>query len=1057
MDASSPSPRPSALPRMSRLPMPNARSTAGAASPSPMASPIVTSRGSPSRGAFSASRPARPAFHQSSSTTTPTKASLAKPNMGSKIQRTTDAQCSKPPSPKDSPLEGSPPLAIDESTSREEGMDEAGDIQRSEDVAAHDLSNLENKEQSSEQGKHRASLSDRTIDTLSHMAQLPTPDRRKSSFFNPEAGPDPRSGRRRSSISTSSSGPQAETRSELRRPSQTGSREPSFATPSRSKPPSSSHANIKTSNSPKGSPLVKKGGIHGGRGPMFPPRHDGVTSSDPTKSPSPKPAEKRKIPPARSNMNPSAPASPAIAGRVLTTSSLNTPSKAATPVRTYSTPKRATPAGRKGPQTPLTDSKVSQASQKGTVPVASGDDDDSAVQKTRVAKSSSVLRETIAKAKAARKAEERNPSPERAPETPTATSATVDHFDFDFRPGSPSKDMVEEKNIGLLRKRVDAARVGGSLNICAMGLKEIPQEVLNMYDLEALDATNGAWYESVDLVRFFAADNEIEKIGSDVFPDRDPRESLENEDDKGNQFAGIELLDLRGNLLQALPTGLRWLERLSSLNLSSNSLGVECFDVISQCSNIRDLRLAHNGMQGILSKGIVALKKLEKLDVRGNTLTGLPVKFDELKNLKVLNLNENQFSSVPAYLFNTLSLSELLIADNNLEGALIPDGIDRVPCLQNLQLAHNALTTLAESSTVSFPALQQLNVSCNRITALPDVSSWVQLLDFVAEHNKISALPTGFTRLPKVKNVNLTSNDLRVLDDRIGLMESLDVFIISNNPLRQRRYLNMVTDDLKNELLSRLTPEDETTNTDGPDASTTQDASTPSLPDSTHPADPNAWPVSNGTLDRSSTQLSTLSATDLSRVGAHTAVRTLDLHHNLLPSIPLTITTFSTTLQHLNLSHNPLSATTYLTEPLSLPRLQTLNLSCTSLPSLTPLLTHLTAPLLSNLNVSTNRITHLPPLRAHFPALTHLFASENAIAQLTVDAVDGLKVVELQSNDIGHLPPRLGLVKGIQKLEVGGNSFKVPRWTVLEKGTEAVLDWLRGRVPEGEGEGEDKE
>ena len=39
------------------------------------------------------------------------------------------------------------------------------------------------------------------------------------------------------------------------------------------------------------------------------------------------------------------------------------------------------------------------------------------------------------------------------------------------------------------------------------------------------------------------------------------------------------------------------------------------------------------------------------------------------------------------------------------------------------------------------------------------------------------------------------------------------------------------------------------------------------------------------------------------------------------------------------------------------------------------------------------------------------------------------------------------LLGNLEKLEVTGNRFRVPRWNVLERGTEATLRWLRGRVP----------
>jgi len=142
-------------------------------------------------------------------------------------------------------------------------------------------------------------------------------------------------------------------------------------------------------------------------------------------------------------------------------------------------------------------------------------------------------------------------------------------FDFGLADDPFNQQISQTGSKGLLKNRIGAARTDGRLNIAAMRLKEIPDEVLNMYNLESIASQGGSWAESVDLTRFIAADNEFELLSDDVFPDIDAREALEDEDAKGNQFGGLETLDLHGNVLIALPLGLRRLELLTTLNLVS--------------------------------------------------------------------------------------------------------------------------------------------------------------------------------------------------------------------------------------------------------------------------------------------------------------------------------------------------------------------------------------------------------------------------------------------------------------------------------------------------------
>lgn len=228
-------------------------------------------------------------------------------------------------------------------------------------------------------------------------------------------------------------------------------------------------------------------------------------------------------------------------------------------------------------------STTSHSSKESTTTVGS-----SQAKETTPKKSSIALREQIAKAKAAKRAVMGKTAPivqsegfaEEAPVIPSGT--------FDFGLEDPFNQNVQDPGKGLLRKRIDGARTDGRLNIAAMGLKEIPDEVMNMYNLENINGQASSWAESVDLTRFVAADNEFETIGDDVFPDFDPRDSADDDDARGNQFGGLETLDLHGNTLISIPSGLRRLEMLTTLNLVSHPRGLSFkTNVISQTTNCK--------------------------------------------------------------------------------------------------------------------------------------------------------------------------------------------------------------------------------------------------------------------------------------------------------------------------------------------------------------------------------------------------------------------------------------------------------------------------------------
>ncbi|KAF3927004.1 hypothetical protein ABW20_dc0110170 [Dactylellina cionopaga] len=186
-------------------------------------------------------------------------------------------------------------------------------------------------------------------------------------------------------------------------------------------------------------------------------------------------------------------------------------------------------------------------------------------------------------------------------------------------------------------------------------------------------------------------------------------------------------------------------------------------------------------------------------------------------------------------------------------------------------------------------------------------------------------------------------------------------------------------------------------------------------------------------------------------------VKVLLLQRNSLTLLSPVIKSFRG-LYTLDLSCNSLKGTDYLFSDdgndsgageLDFPYLKTLLIHSNLIESLEPLMKRLDAPRMNYLDVHANRLKALPKgLVKKFGSLTNLIASENRIEEVDLESVEGLQVIDLTNNSIGSLPPKLGLLadKGLRDLRVGGNLFRVPRRQVLEKGTEALLEWLRERI-----------
>ena len=233
-----------------------------------------------------------------------------------------------------------------------------------------------------------------------------------------------------------------------------------------------------------------------------------------------------------------------------------------------------------------------------------------------------------------------------------------------------------------------------------------------MYDLDTLNTGNGAWYESVDVTRLVAADNEIRHLDDDIFPDRSVDE-LKAEDDefKGTLFGGLQALDLHSNLLENITMGLRQLEYLTTLNLSKNRLTNDSIQTISEIKALKELRLAENSLRGVIPKSLYGLKDLEVLDVHGNSISELPPGLEDLVNMRILNVGGNQLRSLPFASFANSSLTELYAGGNRLAGTLIPLEFDGFPTIKHLDVSRNALTSIVDRDVLHTPEILSFHAS----------------------------------------------------------------------------------------------------------------------------------------------------------------------------------------------------------------------------------------------------------------------------------------------------------------------------------------------------------
>jgi Leucine-rich repeat (LRR) protein len=102
-------------------------------------------------------------------------------------------------------------------------------------------------------------------------------------------------------------------------------------------------------------------------------------------------------------------------------------------------------------------------------------------------------------------------------------------------------------------------------------------------------------------------------------------------------------LDLSNRGLKKVSMDVFDMTNLAELDLSGNELEGALPSELGRLVNLKILDASHNKMTGLPAE-IGKLRALEVLDLSDNSLTGLPMELGNLKQLKVLDLTGNPYS-----------------------------------------------------------------------------------------------------------------------------------------------------------------------------------------------------------------------------------------------------------------------------------------------------------------------------------------------------------------------------------------------------------------------------
>ncbi|CAH8862719.1 unnamed protein product [Trichobilharzia szidati] len=652
-----------------------------------------------------------------------------------------------------------------------------------------------------------------------------------------------------------------------------------------------------------------------------------------------------------------------------------------------------------------------------------------------------------------------------------------------------------------------SAQQCGSLNLADRGLQSVPSIVWELntplpceqrdqtVNFENTAGDDCRWWETQPITKLNLATNQLTTIEGGI----NKLDTLTHLDLHDNQLLGLpdeigDLVNLRTlllsyNQLKKLPTSISKLQNLIILDLANNQL--ESLDEnIANLNYLERLDLSKNALTSLPSKLPPQLRQLTVHHNRLKKVTdGL---IENLKLLKILDLSSNQIEELildkgPSNNRSKFQLSVLHVEMNRL--TRLPDvaGLNE---LKELHLSDNRITTV-DLTCLQGSSITVLDLARNCIKQLPE------------------GIPKC---LPNLSRLDISSNELTSIPTELGFMDSLLVLFISCNPIRSIRQsiITGSTEAIKSLLRQRHRPEDNSepcqpisTNSTNAQVKTVDNnnnantseslqsvnipknnnynmnGTTGSIPSKTNkpsitvdhcdiqlpPVGPSGnleWSGKTAQKSISAAQLPPLDsptewiqAATLPKSQTNPVVKSLCLTHRFLHQFPQGIFAFATSLRELNMSCNHIAELPENFDQLS--KLENLNLSSNQLKHLPECLSNLSE--LKTLCLDSNPLG--PELQCNIvlksPLVNKLEYLSLRGCQLKVCPTPeylsqanapNLSTLDLTNNDIDQLPAELGLCTQIRSLLLQGNTFRIPRPAIVAKGTEAILSYLRSRIPE---------
>jgi len=323
-----------------------------------------------------------------------------------------------------------------------------------------------------------------------------------------------------------------------------------------------------------------------------------------------------------------------------------------------------------------------------------------------------------------------------------------------------------------------------NLNVSQNYITSLPSTIIQLSNLKSLHCSNNRLSELPDLhglnnlleldlennllTYHSLSDSLIDKIKT-ITAVNSNLKTLAN-------LISLVALNLKGNKLVSIPEWLVNIPSLQTCNLSYNS--IQHCDLSS--ISIVSFDISHNILTSISSR-IATNSVLKELNISANLLTSLPNELATMTSLISLNASGNKLGNKLEPIPDLKQLQNLNISNNQITS--LPVSLSKLDRLQFLNVSKNELKTVPSSVIASLTELRKLDLSDNKLAALPyNISKLTSLKSLRLHSNRIVCLPRDLMQLNSLKGMSVSnvsvseSGDLQVIQKADEATPNIKVF-----------------------------------------------------------------------------------------------------------------------------------------------------------------------------------------------------------------------------------------------------------------------------------------